>query len=92
MLDRFPLVVGIRPEDMKPTEDSDFAFEGKVEISEKLGEVTQVYFEKASVNDNAVIGKLPGIHFGTRGKSMKMTADPAKVHLFANGQSILYRN
>jgi len=35
-----------------------------------------------------VIAKLAGIHRGMRGESVRMTADPAKVHLFANGRSL----
>ena len=83
--------VGIRPEDMIATDAEDYAFAGKVEIVEALGEVTQLYFEKSDPSANAVIGKLQGIHVGVRGTKMNMTADPAKVHLFANGQSLLYR-
>jgi len=60
--------VGIRPEDMLPTTEPNYAFEGEVEITEKLGEVTQIYFKKPTPDTNAVIGKLPGIHFGTRGQ------------------------
>jgi len=82
--------VGIRPEDMLPTTEPNYAFEGEVEITEKLGEVTQIYFKKPSPDTNAVIGKLPGIHFGTRGQSIKMTAVPEKVHLFVGGKSLLY--
>ncbi|WP_227272210.1 ABC transporter ATP-binding protein [Roseobacter weihaiensis] len=83
--------VGIRPEDMIATEADTYAFAGKVEIVEALGEVTQLYFEKAAADAAAVIGKLQGIHAGVRGTHMKMTVDPAKVHLFANGRSLLYR-
>ena len=83
--------VGIRPEDMAPTEGENYAFEGKIAISEKLGEVTQVYFEKQMPEHEPVIAKLPGIHRGVRGNAMRMTADPSKIHLFADGQSLLYR-
>jgi len=83
--------VGIRPEDMLPTNGESYAFEGTVEITEKLGEVTQIYFAKSEGQQNAIIGKLPGIHFGTRGQTMQMTAVPEKVHLFADGVSLLYR-
>ncbi len=83
--------VGIRPEDMIATEGANFAFAGTVAISEKLGEVTQIYFEKSAPEHDSVIAKLPGIHNGTRGTTLNMTADPSKVHLFANGQSLLYR-
>ncbi len=84
--------IGIRPEDMMQTDADSYAFEGVVEITEKLGEVTQIYFEQPRQGQSAIIGKLPGIHNGTRGQTMRMTADPAKVHLFADGQSLLYRD
>ena len=83
--------VGVRPEDLVPTEGDTYAYAGKVAISEKLGEVTQLYFETEAPGQSAVIGKLPGIHRGTRGQAMRMTADPGKVHLFAEGRSLLYR-
>ncbi|MEM9576528.1 MAG: sn-glycerol-3-phosphate ABC transporter ATP-binding protein UgpC [Pseudomonadota bacterium] len=83
--------IGIRPEDMVATDHENYAFAGNVEIVEALGEVTQVYFEKSGGEDNAIIGKLQGIHANVRGKQMKMTADPGKVHIFQNGQSLLYR-
>ena len=83
--------VGIRPEDMIPTEEENYAFAGRVEIVEALGEVTQLYFEKPSQGSQAVIGKLQGIHADAKGAVMQITADPAKIHLFAEGQSLLYR-
>jgi len=83
--------VGIRPEDMVQTDASSYAFKGEVQITEKLGEVTQFYFKPTVKGGNPVIAKLPGIHNGLRGTTMNMTADPAKLHLFADGQSLLYR-
>ncbi|MGA9251924.1 MAG: sn-glycerol-3-phosphate ABC transporter ATP-binding protein UgpC [Roseobacter sp.] len=83
--------VGIRPEDMIPTDAETYAFAGRVEIVEALGEVTQLYFEKSSADAAAVIGKLQGIHADVKGILMQMTADPSKIHLFADGQSLLYR-
>ncbi len=81
--------VGVRPEDLVQTDGTPI-FEGKVDITEALGEVTLLYFEKQG-DAAAVIGKLPGIHVGLRGTSVRLTAEPAKVHLFSNGQSLLYR-
>jgi len=81
--------VGIRPEDFVPT-DGDAIYTGKVEITEALGEVTQLYFEKNG-RDTPYIAKLPGIHPQLRHQTVKLTADPKKVHLFANGTSLLYR-
>ena len=83
--------IGIRPEDMEPTTSDNYAFENVVEISEALGEVTQVYFKRQTADANPVIAKLQGIHRDVRGRNMRMTAEPGKVHLFADGQSLLYR-
>ncbi len=83
--------VGIRPEDAVQTPEADYAYEGKVEIRESLGEVTLVYFGRMAPGDAPVIAKLPGIHEDLRGRTMRLTADPAKVHIFRNGVSLLYR-
>ncbi|MEX5729071.1 alpha-glucoside transport system ATP-binding protein [Rhodovulum iodosum] len=83
--------VGIRPEDMVATDGDDYAYEGRVEIVEALGEVTQLYFERSRPEHDPVIAKLPGVHTGLRGEAVRMTADPARVHLFAEGRSLLWR-
>ena len=82
---------GIRPEDMIETDAENCAFIGKVEIMEALGEVTQLYFAKSAAENAPVIAKLPGIHTELRGRELRMSADPSKVHLFSNGVSLLYR-
>ncbi|WP_106744375.1 ABC transporter ATP-binding protein [Yoonia maritima] len=82
--------VGVRPEDMLATTGDDYLFEGKVNFTEALGEVTLLYFNKVGDND-AVIGKLPGVHAGLRGQSVRMKAEPEKVQVFHNGKSLYYR-
>ena len=82
--------VGVRPEDMVPTEGDDHVYEGRVDIVEALGEVTLLYFE-AQGDYDPVIAKLPGIHADLRHKTIRLAADPAKIHLFSNGRSLLYR-
>lgn len=82
--------IGMRPEDMVPEESENYAFEGVVEISEALGEVTQLYFERKTPESLPVIAKLPGIHLNVRSQTMRLSADPSKIHLFANGKSLLY--
>jgi alpha-glucoside transport system ATP-binding protein len=82
--------VGARPEDLVPTEDADFLYQGTVDYTEALGEVTILYFH-AEPGETAVIAKLPGIHADLRGRNVKLKADPRKVHLFSNGKSLLYR-
>ncbi len=84
--------VGIRPEDMVETDASDFAFQARVEITEALGEVTLLYFVPAQPDHEPVIGKLAGIHKDLRGTSVKLTAEPDKVHVFRDGVSLLYRD
>jgi alpha-glucoside transport system ATP-binding protein len=81
--------IGVRPEDFVPT-DGEAIFTGEVEITEALGEVTLLYF-KRNAEGQQVIGKLPGIHADMRHKTVRLTADPKKVHVFGNGRSLLYR-
>lgn len=78
--------IGVRPEDMLPTQ-GDAIFSGTVDFTEALGEVTLLYFEAVTGSDG-VIAKLPGIERDLRGKSVGLTADPAKVHMFHNGKTL----
>ena len=82
--------VGARPEDMVPTEAEEHLFEGTVGISEALGEVTLLYVDRKG-EAAQVIAKLPGIHANLRHKTVRLAADPKKIHLFSNGRSLLYR-
>ena len=82
--------LGVRPEDMVPTEAEEHVFEGTVAFTEELGEVTVLYFDKKG-DAAQVIAKLPGIHGDLRRKQVRLGVDPKKVHLFANGRSLLYR-
>ncbi len=81
--------VGVRPEDMLPTEANEL-YGGTVAISEALGEVTLLHFEPQG-DHPGVIAKLPGVHRVRAGTGFRLTADPSKVHLFSNGKSLLYR-
>lgn len=81
--------VGVRPEDMTVT-DGDAVYEGVVDFTEALGEVTILYFQSDD-GAPAVLAKMPGIHKDLRGKTVKVTAVPEKVQLFSNGQSLYYR-
>ncbi len=82
--------IGVRPEDMVTATDS-YIFEGTVNITEALGEVTLLYFTPVDEAD-PVIGKLAGIHKELRGSTVKLTADPAKVQIFMDTQSLYYRD
>ncbi|HMO08090.1 MAG TPA: sn-glycerol-3-phosphate ABC transporter ATP-binding protein UgpC [Paracoccaceae bacterium] len=81
--------VGMRPEDLIAT-DGEPAYTGEVEITEALGELTQLYFRRQG-DASPVIAKLPGIHPGLRHQTVRLGCDPRKVHLFHAGKSLLYR-
>ena len=81
--------VGVRPEDMEVSNDG-YLYRGRVRITEALGEVTQLYFSTQADVEEGVIVKLPGIHGNLRGQDVNLTASPGKVHLFADGKSLLY--
>ena len=84
--------LGVRPEDMVET-DGDVLFEGQVDLSEALGEVTLHYFGTNQPDGKApVVAKLPGIHRDMGGKTVRLTAAPEKLHLFHDGRSLLYRH
>ena len=80
--------VGVRPEDLVQTDGTPL-YTGTVEITEALGEVTLLYFRKEG--ERQIVAKLPGIHRDLRHKRVALSADPAKIHLFSNGTSLLYR-
>ena len=82
--------LGIRPEDMRPT-DGPALFAGRVDLTEALGEVTLLYFGTAAAAP-PVIAKLPGTHLGLNRADLRLTADPARMHLFHGGRSLLCRD
>jgi len=82
--------VGVRPEDLRLASGAPPLIKGRVNIVEALGEVTLLYLDPVD-GQAALIAKLPGIHSDRRGHAISLTADPEKVHLFADGKSLLYR-
>ena len=78
--------VGIRPEDFVPT-DGPGVWTGRVRMVEALGEVTHLYLEQPG-GGVPVVAKLPGNHAALRLRTVRLSADPARVHLFRDGQSL----
>lgn len=77
---------GIRPEDFALGRGKG-AVTGKVAFTEALGEVTLLHVAADGIQET-ILAKLPGIHTGLRGQTVNLAADPAKVHLFADGVSL----
>ena len=50
-----------------------------------------VHTNSNQILEGALAAKLAGIHPQLRHQTVKMTAKPEKVHIFANGTSLLYR-
>jgi multiple sugar transport system ATP-binding protein/alpha-glucoside transport system ATP-binding protein len=78
---------GVRPEDLMPATGDSYLFEGRVDYLEQLGEVQLVYLDIGRPNE-PLVAKLPGNAEVSRGGTMRVTADPADLHIFdANGLS-----
>ncbi|ARO14587.1 ABC transporter [Ketogulonicigenium robustum] len=82
--------VGIRPEDLTEIADGPAIFDGRVDFTEALGEVTLIYLERTHEGPK-VVAKLPGMRANLRGQAVLLGAQPDKVHLFSGGHSLLYR-
>ena len=84
---------GFGPEDIHPRRGRRTTpFAGNIGISSRRWARSRCCtLIKADAGREPLIAKLPGIHRGVRGNNMRMTADPSKLHLFADGQSLLYR-
>lgn len=78
--------VGIRPEDLVPCAEGG-VYQGRVDYTEALGDVTLLYFHHDSGHEGVVV-KVPGIHMELRDSIVKVSADSSKVHLFYQGQSM----
>jgi alpha-glucoside transport system ATP-binding protein len=78
---------GVRPEDLSLASTDDHLIEGVVSIVEALGEVTLLYLEGLS-GQEPIIAKIPGIIDIRKGQTVRLSADPRKLHLFdAEGEA-----
>jgi len=81
-----PGFLGVRPEDLVMVQDGDVALlEGDVSFVESLGEATLLYVHVPGVTD-AVISKQQGTVNIHKGDKVRLTALPAKLHLFNQDQ------
>ena len=81
--------IGVRPEDLVIAQE-DSLFTGTVSFAEALGEVTILYFGSKGEDAQEVIAKLPGTNSEVFGKPVSLSADPTKVHIFHEGQSLAW--
>ncbi len=73
--------LGVRPEDLSLAKGDTALIEGTVEIVEALGEITLLYLHIPAC-ETSVVAKLQGTHSIRKGDHVRLTALPAKLHLF----------
>jgi ABC-type sugar transport system ATPase subunit len=73
--------LGIRPEDLRMSGAEGALMRGKVELCERLGEVTLLHLRLHT--GAQVIAKLPGDASAQVGDDLYLTADLSKLHLFS---------
>jgi len=83
--------LGVRPEDLALAQGEEYLLEGPVSIVEALGEVTLLYVEGPSGTE-PVTAKLPGSVGVRKNDTVRLHADPTKLHLFdASGKAFSKR-
>jgi len=81
---------GVRPEDLTIATNGNGLIDGRVNIVESLGEVTNVYLDVENAPEPIIV-KLPGVQHFNRGEIISLSAEPGKMHLFnEQGRSLLY--
>ena len=80
--------LGVRPEDLVAVAPGEGLFSGRVEIVERLGEVTLVHVATAT---GTVIAKLPGDMAPARGETLGLAARREKLHVFGADERALPR-
>ena len=79
------VIVGIRPEDLRPCASAAAWFTGTVDFVEDLGSDCFVYLLCDKLK---VVARLPGQNRINRGDKLALDADPARVHWFQEGKRI----
>jgi len=81
--------LGVRPEDLTAAAPEGAMIAGRVEIVERLGEVTLVHLSAGGMG--TMIAKLPGDMAPARGEVLGLTARREKLHVFGPDERALAR-
>jgi alpha-glucoside transport system ATP-binding protein len=82
--------LGVRPEDLTVASGGDAIVQGEISLVESLGEVTLLYID-AGHGGEPLVAKLPGTQGFKRGETVRLAAQPGKLHLFDTGGLTLKR-
>ncbi len=75
-----PVVLGVRPADLKPCPPADALFEGEIAVAERLGSQTFLYVEiEGGQMISVEINPEAEVRVGER---ISLACDPRKIHLF----------
>ncbi|KAB0680747.1 ABC transporter ATP-binding protein [Aureimonas leprariae] len=78
--------LGVRPEDLEISSGGQALFAGKVDLVEKLGEVTLIYVDIGAAEP--IVAKLEGESAVRRGEDVRLSASPDALHVFgADGRA-----
>jgi ABC-type sugar transport system ATPase subunit len=78
-----PVIMGVRPEALKPTEEAKAIISGQVQLVEELGEFHLIYVSIGG--SDTVIAKVEGNAKVTADETIHLTAPPEKLHIFDEG-------
>jgi multiple sugar transport system ATP-binding protein len=82
---RQPVTIGIRPEDLSPTNPDHATIQGEVELVEDLGSDKYAYLRCADVR---LIARLSATDSARRGQYLHFKADVERLHVFHQGKRI----
>ena len=75
-----PLTVGIRPQDLRPADDGALALQ--VDVVEYLGTESQVVGRLAGAGDARLVATVPGDAHALLHKTVRLTVDAERLHVF----------
>ncbi len=86
-----PVTVGVRPEHLQPTSDSQAPLNGIVSVAELVGEACYAYLEIAGTPDGLLVARLDADSGVRAGAKLRLNAPPERVHVFdATGEALAH--
>lgn len=82
------IILGIRPEDLKPAEEKNALLSGIVSLVEPLGAAALLYVDVGGVE---VIASAPGRHAPIAGSAIHLNASEESFHLFDKASGVALR-
>ena len=78
------IVLGIRPQALRPASGAPGSFEVRVNVVEPLGDTIDIH--GATNAGSPVVARIPATHAVAAGQPARFTLDPESIHLFEPGE------